>query len=1384
MDGAQTMWVQHAEPGSTAELKSFLHSAKVGTDVKEAERRADMKDQSAWMDRQAKAMGYADADALATDGSPESTDRLNQLAQQWRAFHGKDKGGNLVQNTAVRAIVGKLYGHTGTPLDDAAGATGTHLQSARDDLRRNGAADPREQGESRNALELQAAAKQNKAVLVNWARDHGLLISKLPFRLEGPADVGESEHHAFVVGNRVVKITRGSGESFGNWPVMHRGAWELRKGTAGQYLERIAAANQFTGDDTRLHGIFADRQGNVSIVTSQPFIKGPDSTPEFTKAAMESQGFRQLGSTASAYLRLEPEGRATAVLDNHPGNAKRVGDALAIFDAVILHPKGQMLEAMQAEMENPSALHSASVAPEPEGHKLADVPGWDDFQSSIKGHRTNEALSTEEMGAKIASESEAYHSANPQSQAIMEERKAAGELIGRPIPPAWRNAEYFPNGRKIIARGRDAAGRIQTFRSSAEEQRALAEKFQRGTEVNAALPDILTALHKGIQEGKPEASVLRLIYLSGFRNGGEGDGKAKEQAYGATSLRGDHVTIEGDTVHFDFTGKLGVRQQHTIVNHELAQDLAARKAATGDGPLFATTSDKVLAYLKKVSGNKDFLVHDLRTWNATALADRLTESEEAPTDATDYWLKRDAVADVVARKLGDTRKVVLESYINPIVFAKWQESAKVTDGEQRPKISRKVAEARGSTGKLGRDAGAYEQALHGELLPSARAFSPARPEGRGRELELGFAPSSASENKRLQTARFKPVDPRTPTLSFDNGDTLTAPTLFAATVAYHDTPHEVDEFRTDKIGTSEGAQAYGWGLYFAKNKDTAETYRRDLGGVVKVDGKTIMRDNQKIGSTGDTTLDDLLMAFGGNIDPAIAWAKDGLDEWIPKLEALRGRVEQSNKGNLYTVDLLPDESDFLAWDKPLSEQSAIVEKMRLSSEQSVQRFISDNMQFFPRSSGKDLISKMNVSFDGGAKAASEHLASLGIPGIKFLDQGSRTIGPFRGDSAHTAAAESFKAAGTPHKQALEGMVKAYRSSPRSELQQAINHVYGVAEGTHNYVLFDDKDIRITHRNGQEVAAPSLFSATTGGHDLLGADAPFNLTREAARNKPAPRAATAPRADTNDLFSLSHGEKALADFRNAPDTRTSASNADLRAAIEHAETLPQPPPLLKQLKEERWARALKTPPLDAATALSRLPSYGDGQPFPSIRADEALYGAKGMRDHATAETVRDRLNKLQQSATDTPASAAPAQWAPLLHGYQATLERLRSLEAAQPNLFSAKVAADNSEDLTGNPGFYSQLARVVQTNPLISHDPSSRPHRVCRRSGSSRCRSVMASASPYMMKSSASAAAMRSGITRSALPCAGTMRSCAANWRRWVSLIGCEAFAVISRRHLR
>ena len=51
---------------------------------------------------------------------------------------------------------------------------------------------------------------------------------------------------------------------------------------------------------------------------------------------------------------------------------------------------------------------------------------------------------------------------------------------------------------------------------------------------------------------------------------------------------------------------------------------------------------------------------------------------------------------------------------------------------------------------------------------------------------------------------------------------------FKLSIAYHGSPHDFDSFSTDAIGTGEGAQVHGWGLYFAGDKEVSEGYRDRL----------------------------------------------------------------------------------------------------------------------------------------------------------------------------------------------------------------------------------------------------------------------------------------------------------------------------------------------------------------------------------------------------------------------------------------------------------------------------------------------------------------------------------------------------------------------------
>ena len=51
---------------------------------------------------------------------------------------------------------------------------------------------------------------------------------------------------------------------------------------------------------------------------------------------------------------------------------------------------------------------------------------------------------------------------------------------------------------------------------------------------------------------------------------------------------------------------------------------------------------------------------------------------------------------------------------------------------------------------------------------------------------------------------------------------------FGAMTAFHGSPHKFDKFSMENIGTGEGAQAYGHGLYFAEDPSVAGSYQRNL----------------------------------------------------------------------------------------------------------------------------------------------------------------------------------------------------------------------------------------------------------------------------------------------------------------------------------------------------------------------------------------------------------------------------------------------------------------------------------------------------------------------------------------------------------------------------
>jgi len=312
--------------------------------------------------------------------------------------------------------------------------------------------------------------------------------------------------------------------------------------------------------------------------------------------------------------------------------------------------------------------------------------------------------------------------------------------------------------------------------------------------------------------------------------------------------------------------------------------------------------------------------------------------------------------------------------------------------------------------------------------------------------------------------------------------------------AFHGTPHEIkDRFRLDKIGTGEGAQAYGWGLYFAQLMDIAEGYRRQLSDMtLLVDGQPVgaLRDNEKralesIASLGyeeavareERTLDTFLAEFGSdeNFGPADERSVRDMRE---RLGVMRGYAKRDvtfqNPGNLYQVDI-PDAAvaTYLDWDKPLSEQAPEVREAVRTLLPKLPD-VAKGWQAYDAMKN-NLMSAQEPSQRSGletyAEAASKALLAAGIRGIKYLDAGSRAPLGVPQIEANLARAEKRLAdieAGTLSdavKQAQRETLTAEIAQLRKTLDDAL-----ATPQSRNLVVFDESDVTITHRNGEPVTA--------------------------------------------------------------------------------------------------------------------------------------------------------------------------------------------------------------------------------------------------------------------------------------------------------------------------
>lgn len=255
-------------------------------------------------------------------------------------------------------------------------------------------------------------------------------------------------------------------------------------------------------------------------------------------------------------------------------------------------------------------------------------------------------------------------------------------------------------------------------------------------------------------------------------------------------------------------------------------------------------------------------------------------------------------------------------------------------------------------------------------------------------------------------------------------------------MVYHGSPAKFSRFDPKKIGSGEGAQAYGYGHYVAEAPETANQYKEMLKS--KAFSKIVQRDR----NVYDVIAPDGTVVSKGTVLGKAHKAKDAYD---------------ANVGSVYEIDL-PDEqiARMLDWDKPLSQQKDVMAALNNVAENNVKARVRNEIENQIRASGvlpadqtgddymsllfgqsEETITKANqmlkqladeqmakidlaplvkselegmkpatMTWDatgrefyemlarrsGSPEKASALFKEQGIPGIRYLDQGSRSPG--------------------------------------------------------------------------------------------------------------------------------------------------------------------------------------------------------------------------------------------------------------------------------------------------------------------------------------------------------------------------------------------------------
>jgi len=225
--------------------------------------------------------------------------------------------------------------------------------------------------------------------------------------------------------------------------------------------------------------------------------------------------------------------------------------------------------------------------------------------------------------------------------------------------------------------------------------------------------------------------------------------------------------------------------------------------------------------------------------------------------------------------------------------------------------------------------------------------------------------------------------------------------------AYHSSPHDFDKFDWSKLRTGEGANTYGAGFYAAENPAVS-----GQGGQY---WDQFARNRFAYSPTPEGMATRALMETKANRAAAIEKLsnpkyQEHLQHFLPNSyfkdvdpkEALKLLESGAPVGpRTYEVNIAARPELMLDWDKPLKQQSPAVYETLRTLDVPDKPHVTGSMAYWDL--GGQALTRGKPSQDV-PEYASKTLADAGIPGIRYLDQGSRPPSQFELEKARSLLA--------------------------------------------------------------------------------------------------------------------------------------------------------------------------------------------------------------------------------------------------------------------------------------------------------------------------------------------------------------------------------------------